>query len=114
MDDIAEQRELARGMLTYLGYKASVATSGEHAATQLREHPCDLVLLDMIMEPGMDGLDTYRKILEFHPNQKALIASGYSETDRVREAQRLGAGTYLRKPYTVEMLAAAVREELDR
>ena len=114
VDDIAEQRELARRMLTYLGYKASAATSGEHAATLLREHPCDLVLLDMIMEPGMDGLDTYRKILEFHPNQKALIASGYSETDRVREAQRLGAGTYLRKPYTVEMLAAAVREELDR
>jgi two-component system cell cycle sensor histidine kinase/response regulator CckA len=68
----------------------------------------------MIMEPGMDGLDTYRRIIEFRPGQKAIIASGYSETDRVKEAQRLGAGTYLKKPYTVEMVAVAVRRELDR
>jgi len=114
VDDIAEQRDLARGMLAYLGYEAHVATSGEHALTLLGEHACDLVLLDMIMEPGLDGLDTYRKILKTHPGQKALIASGYSETDRVREAQRLGAGIYLKKPYTLEALAAAVREELDR
>ena len=67
----------------------------------------------MIMEPGMDGLDTYRKILELRPGQKAIIASGYSETERVKEAQRLGAGTYLKKTYTVEA-AAAVRRELDR
>ncbi|MHB9096643.1 MAG: response regulator, partial [Syntrophales bacterium] len=114
VDDIAEQRELARGILTYLGYAATVATSGEHAVATIRDRSFDLLLLDMIMEPGMDGLDTYRKILEFHPGQKAIIASGYSETDRVKEAQRLGAGTYLKKPYTVEMVAVAVRRELDR
>ena len=114
MDDIAEQRELARRMLTYLGYAATVAASGEHAVATVRDRSFDLLLLDMIMEPGMDGLDTYRKILELHPGQKAVIASGYSETDRVKEAQRLGAGTYLKKPYTVEMVAVAVRRELDR
>ena len=113
VDDIAEQRALVRQMLHHLGYRASVATSGEHAVAHLSQHPSDLVLLDMIMEPGMDGLDTYRKILLHRPGQKALIASGYSETDRVREAQRLGAGVYLKKPYTVETLALAVRKELD-
>jgi len=68
----------------------------------------------MIMAPGMDGLDTYRKILEIHPGQKAIIASGFSETDRVREAQRLGAGQYMKKPYTMEKIGLAVRMELDR
>ncbi len=114
VDDIAEQRDLAERMLTYLGYAATVAADGEQAVAALRDRPFDLVLLDMIMEPGMDGLDTYRKIVEFRPGQRAIIASGYSETDRVREAQRLGAGIYLKKPYTVEMVAAAVRRELDR
>ncbi|MCL5808251.1 MAG: PAS domain S-box protein [Deltaproteobacteria bacterium] len=114
VDDIAEQRELAKRMLTYLGYEATVVSSGERAVAALRDRSFALVLLDMIMEPGMDGLDTYRKILELRPGQRAIIASGYSETDRVKEAQRLGAGAYLKKPYTVEMVATAVRRELDR
>jgi DNA-binding NtrC family response regulator len=67
----------------------------------------------MIMDPGIDGLDTYKQIIQFHPDQKAIIASGYSETDRVKEAQRLGAGTYVKKPYTIEKIGIAVQAELD-
>jgi two-component system, cell cycle sensor histidine kinase and response regulator CckA len=74
----------------------------------------DLLLLDMIMEPGMDGLDTYRAVLEIHPHQKAIIVSGFSETDRIRTAQALGAGAFLKKPYRLEALGMAVRSELDR
>jgi DNA-binding NarL/FixJ family response regulator len=48
------------------------------------------------------------------PGQRAIIASGFSESDRVKETQRLGAGAYLKKPYTLEMLVLAVRKELDR
>ena len=68
----------------------------------------------MIMEPGIDGLDTYKGILEIHPGQKAIIASGFSETDRVREALELGAGIYIRKPYVLNEMGKAVREELDK
>ena len=64
------------------------------------------------MDPGMDGLQTYRKIRTLHPGQKTLIVSGFSETDRVREAQRLGAGPYIRKPYAVQTIAAAVHDSL--
>ncbi len=45
---------------------------------------------------------------------KAIILSGFAEFQRVREAQALGAGAYLRKPVTLDRLAKAVREELDR
>jgi len=68
----------------------------------------------MIMNPGIDGLETYKRILELHPGQKAVIASGFSETDRVKEARRLGAGTYVRKPYSLEKVGLAVRDELDK
>jgi hypothetical protein len=44
-----------------------------------------MVLLDMIMDPGIDGFETYKRIIEFHLEQKALIASGFSETYRVNE-----------------------------
>ena len=66
------------------------------------------------MDPGMDGLDTYRNVLEIHPQQKAIIVSGFSESDRVHDAQALGAGAYVRKPYVIEKLGLAVRKELDR
>ncbi len=66
------------------------------------------------MVPGIDGLETYRKIIQSYPGQKAIIVSGFSETERVREAQRLGVGTYLRKPYSLEKIGLAVRRELDR
>ena len=62
----------------------------------------------------MDGLDTYRKILEIRPGQKAIIASGFSETYRVKEVQRLGAGAYVKKPYTFEKIGLSVKAELER
>ena len=68
----------------------------------------------MIMDPGMDGLDTYKRILEIHPQQKAIIVSGFSETRRVKAAQALGAGDYLKKPYVIEKLGRAVRKELNK
>jgi DNA-binding NtrC family response regulator len=68
----------------------------------------------MIMPPGMDGLETYQRVLEIHPGQKAIIVSGFSETERVGEAQRLGAGAYVKKPYILEKIGTAVRDELNR
>jgi len=114
VDDVKEQRELALTLLTKLGYAVDTVSSGVEAVEYLKEHRVDLIVLDMIMDPGIDGLDTYKKIIEVHPRQKAIIASGFSETDRVKEAQRLGAGQYIKKPYTLEKIGLAVKEELGK
>jgi PAS domain S-box-containing protein len=114
VDDVKEQRDLAAGMLRTLNYSITSVSSGEEAVAYLMEHQADLMLLDMIMDPGMDGLDTYRSILKINPRQKAIIVSGFSESDRVKAAQDLGAGAYVRKPYIVEKLGLAVKKELDR
>ncbi len=114
IDDSAEQRELALEMLRSLGYEVSAAVNGTEAVRHLDEHRVDLILLDMIMEPDMDGLDTYTEIVRLHPGQRAIIVSGFAATDRVEQAQQLGAGAYVRKPYTRAAIAAAVREELDK
>jgi len=68
----------------------------------------------MIMDPGIDGLETYRRITEFKPLQKAILVSGFSETELVKKAQELGAGTYVQKPYVMEKIGMAVRKELLR
>jgi CheY-like chemotaxis protein len=114
VDDVKEQRDIASEILSSLGYSVAAVASGGEAIAYLKEHPVDLIVLDMIMDPGMDGLELYRRILEIRPGQKAVIASGFSETERVKEAQELGAGPYIRKPYTLANLAMPIRRELDR
>ena len=114
VDDIKEQRVIATEILEKLGYTVTTMPSGEEAVDYLNDHTTDLLVLDMIMEPGIDGLETYKKILKIHPGQKSIIASGYSESARVKEAQMLGAGTYVKKPYLLEKIGRAIRTELDR
>lgn len=116
VDDIAEQREIAVRILKRLGYVVHSVSSGEESVAFIKNQDVqiDIILLDMIMRPGIDGLETYRRICELCPGQKAVIASGFSESEQVDEVQRLGAGPYLKKPYTFEQIGVAVRSELDR
>jgi PAS domain S-box-containing protein len=114
VDDVEGQRELAASILKRLNYRVASVASGKEALAYLQDHPVDLVVLDMIMDPGMDGLETYQKIVEIRPGQKAVIVSGFSETDRVNQAQELGAGAYVRKPYMVERLGSAIKKELEK
>ncbi|MCX5895669.1 MAG: PAS domain S-box protein [Proteobacteria bacterium] len=112
VDDIESQREIASSILTKLNYQVETVSSGEDAIEYLKSKSADLIILDMIMEPGIDGLETYKRILKISPRQKAIIASGFSATDRVKEAQRLGAGSYIKKPYMLEKIGMAVKTEL--
>jgi signal transduction histidine kinase/CheY-like chemotaxis protein len=114
VDDIEEQRQIATLMLKKLGYDVNAVPGGEEAIEFLQDQSADLVVLDMIMDPGIDGLETYKQILQIHPDQKAIIASGFSETWRVKEAQRLGAGAYVKKPYTMDKIGQAVTAELSK
>ena len=114
VDDMEEQREIASGMLKNMGYSVTSVSSGEEAIDYMKDNSADLIVLDMIMDPGIDGLETYKRILELHPGQKAIIVSGFSETESVKAAQRLGAGAYVKKPYLLEKIGLAVRKELDK
>jgi two-component system cell cycle sensor histidine kinase/response regulator CckA len=108
------QRDVSTQLLKKLGYKANSVESGERAIELLRENQQDLLMLDMIMPGGIDGAETYKQVLKINPNQKAIIVSGFSESDRVQEALKLGAGAFVKKPLTKKAIAVAVRTELDR
>ena len=114
VDDMLEQRELAISMLARVGYQVQTAASGEEALQYLRDHSVDLVILDMIMDPGLDGLETFRRILAMRPRQKAIIVSGFSETARAKKALDLGAGSFIQKPFILEKICQAIRQELDK
>ncbi|MDX2441311.1 MAG: response regulator, partial [Desulfobacterales bacterium] len=113
IDDVSEQRDIAANILGKLNYTVATVSSGESAVEYMENNSVDLLILDMIMDPGIDGLETYRRIVKLHPNQKAIIASGFSATDRVKKVQNLGAGAYIKKPYTIEKIGIAVKTELE-
>ncbi len=114
VDDVESQREISCKILEALDYKCISASSGEEAVEYMEKNTVDLILLDMIMDPGISGHETYERIINIHPGQKAVIVSGFSETDDVKKAQILGAGKYIKKPLTIEKIGLAVKEELGK
>lgn len=114
VDDVEGQRKIASDLLEKLDYSVTSVASGEQAVDYMKENSADLIILDMIMDPGIDGCETYKRILELHPEQKAIITSGFTESDKVKETQRLGAGKYIKKPYLFEKIGIAVKEELEK
>ena len=113
VDDIEEQRALAATILSSLGYNLQTAPNGKKALELLNDNKYDIVILDMILDKSMDGLDIYKEIIKLNPGQKAIITSGFSKTDRVIEAETLGVGKFVKKPYTMQKIGKAIREVLD-
>ncbi len=114
VDDVESQRDISCKMLETCGYKTKAVSSGEEAFEHLKENTVDLILLDMIMDPGINGRETYERIKKIHPNQKAVIVSGFAETADVRKIQKVGAGKYIKKPLTLEKLGPIIKEELGK
>jgi PAS domain S-box-containing protein len=114
VDDVESQREISCKMLDTLGYTTKAVSSGEEAVEYLKQNTVDLLFLDMIMDPSINGRETYERIIKIHPEQKAIIVSGFTETDEVKETQKLGAGQYVKKPITLEKIGLAVKEELEK
>jgi two-component system, cell cycle sensor histidine kinase and response regulator CckA len=114
VDDEEQQRDIAFRLLTELNYHTATVSSGESAIEYINREPFDLIVLDMVMPNGINGRETYEGIIKINPGQKAIIASGYAKTKEVETAQALGAGKFLRKPYILEKLGIAIREELKK
>jgi CheY-like chemotaxis protein len=120
VDDEPAQRYVAKRLLNELGYKVTVANNGQEAVNLVKEakaagndRPFDLVMLDMIMEEGFDGLVTYELLSELCPGLKVIVASGYAATGRGKKMISRGVA-WLSKPFGMRELAGVLRKELDK
>ncbi len=112
VDDEPQIRDIATLILQELGYRVDSVSSGELAIQYVKDNPVDLLVIDMSMEPGINGRQTYEEILKLYPEQKAIVASGFSETNDVKATLQLGANGFIQKPYSIDQLALAVKEAL--
>jgi len=108
VDDEPRQREIAGQLLTSLDYTVSTVSSGEEAVEYARNNTVDLMVLDMLMPPGQNGRKTFEQILKLHPQQKAIIASGFAEDEDVRATLRMGAKAFISKPYTLDRIGSTI------
>ncbi len=113
VDDEPMQRDVARQMLEALGYDVATAANGRDAIKYVREHDVDMVIMDMVMEPDMNGRQALEEIRKLKPGQRALIVSGFADSDEVQKVCSMGKTPLINKPYTFNKLASAVREALD-
>lgn len=112
VDDVDYQRKIAASVLTRLNYTVESVASGEEAIEIMKEKEFGLLMLDMVLEGGIDGLDTFKEIRKFRPNQKTIVVSGYSESERVKKMNDLGVTIVVQKPYTMDELSEAVAQAL--
>ena len=112
VDDQKSQRIIASNLLNELNYQTCAVASGKEAIAYLQQNKTDLILLDMIMEPGMNGRETYEQILKTNPAQKAIIASGFSDDEEVKKIRELGIFQFITKPYTIAQIGIAIKQTL--
>ena len=119
VDDYEEQRIMAADLLRDLGYRVFMASNGREALQLVEstlpvpDQRVDLVVIDLVLGDDFDGVDVYKALKAIQPNQKAVLASGFADINRIVEARKLGLRYCIQKPYTLESLGQAVRAELD-
>lgn len=114
IDDVPEQLNIACSILQRLGYRPEPCPSGEQAVEKVKQARYDLLIIDMVMAPGIDGFETYRRILKNHPGQRAVFATGFFNNEKIEAAGKLGAGPSLIKPYSMEKIGEVIKHELAR
>jgi len=112
IDDDPGIRDYLEALVTRQGFGVQTVVDGESALAQLDRIRPDVITLDAVL-PGMDGLETLRRIKQRAPEVPVIMLSGHGQARTIVEAMRLGATDFLRKPFEVEELELAFRKALE-
>ena len=99
--------------LTTRGLKVSTANSGELALAKVEKEGFDLIILDLAM-PGMDGLETLKRIKAKQPEAEIIILSGQGSIKTSIEAMKLGAEDFMEKPVNITELLDKISDAKDK
>lgn len=112
VDDEVEICEFLKSFFEDRNFKVATAYSGDKALLKVEEFKPGVVLLDIQM-PGMDGIQTLKKIKEKNPKIKVIMVTAVETQDKIEEAMRNGADNYITKPLSLEYLEKDVQEKID-
>ena len=107
VDDETEVRLVLREFLAGRGYEVTVVESGAEAIAAVEKEKPDVVLLDVAM-PGMDGVETLKRIVARHPTLPVIMVTANADIVVTSQLLALGASDYIPKPFDLEYLDQAV------
>lgn len=113
VDDEADFIDSLSQRLEVRGLKVSATTRGQNAVDLLDDEKFDIIVLDLAM-PGMDGLETLRRIKEKDPDAEIVMLSGHGSVQSTKEAMKLGAEDFLEKPVDMPELLEKIAEAREK
>src|SRR5215213_4885699 len=114
VDDEAAIRYSVSKTLQRVGYSVREAVSGEDALDIIRAEPFDVVLTDIRMPPGLDGVELIRRIKDTDPDTIVILMTAYPSLPTAVEGLRLGAHDYLIKPSSSQDIRQSVARGIER
>ncbi|MCK9230794.1 MAG: sigma-54 dependent transcriptional regulator [Syntrophales bacterium] len=112
-EDERTQRELLRDFLAREGHMITEAGTGDEALNQVLDGQIDMVLLDFKM-PGMNGLETLRKIKGINPSIDIIMMTAYGTVETAVQAMKEGALDYITKPVELDELLLLIDRTAER
>lgn len=108
-DDEPLVRQAAKSILEELGFDVLLAEDGEAAVSLYKEHSDEIkaIVMDMIM-PKKSGMEAFLEIQRIRPDVKIIFSSGFMQDKRITKLTEMGIGDFIKKPYSMHMLAAAI------
>jgi two-component system nitrogen regulation response regulator NtrX len=113
IDDEENIRKTLAGVLADEGYEIATAASGQEGLDLLQEAQPSIVMLDISMEPGIDGIETLRRIKEMRPELPVIMITGHGEIETAVKTIKMGAYDFIQKPLALEQVLLSVRHGLD-
>jgi two-component system NtrC family sensor kinase len=111
VDDAPDVAQITRDYLEGIGHQVDIATGGSEALAFIAKTEVDLIVSDIVMPGGMDGLDMARRVQELYPEIPVILVTGYSAS---AEAAQSEGFEVLRKPFNVERIAEVIEAHLSR
>lgn len=114
VDDEQDFLETLTNRLKRRKIDTAAAKSGEEALELMEDTPFDVVILDIKMPGGMDGIETLREIRKRQPHAEIILLTGHASVETSIEGMKLGAFDYLLKPVNLEELLEKVYQAIEK
>jgi DNA-binding NtrC family response regulator len=114
VDDEEDFLETIINRLKKRDIDATGSRSGEEALEVLKVKPFDVVVLDIKMPGGMDGIDVLKEIKKLYPLTEVILLTGHASVETSIDGMKLGAFDYLMKPIKLEELLKKIAQAIEK
>lgn len=112
VDDDKSVRDVLSRALVHKGFTVTAASSAQEAMDQLQRKRFGLMLLDVRMPPGANGIDVLPKALDLDPDLRVIMLTAVSDLTTAARCMQLGAREFLTKPIDLSALTGAIEKTL--